>query len=209
LNRPRVICELSAHLAVLLRAGLRSEDDGEVSVVTLESASEIDREGPAPAFFLQLQGIAPDRRAGPCSLLPETGEDSSEGIRERLRRPPLWVSCRYAAGVRGRNREEEEEMLAAVLRILHDHPIVSAEHLPSLRGTGGPRECGPALARGGSWDAGGFPIDLRPDPENWLEVGLQRPRPLISFEVSVPIPSALTEPLSRVLQREVRIWEKG
>ncbi len=209
MNRPRVICELSAHLAVLLRAGLRAEDDGEVAVVALESAAEIDREGPAPAFFLQLQRIAPDRRAGQRALVAETGEDAVEGIRERLRRPPLWVSCRYAAGVRGRNREEDEEMLAAILRILHDHPVLSAEHLPSLRGMGAPREGGPALARGRSWEVGGFRIDLVPESENWIEVGLQKPRPLISFEVSVPIPSALTEPLSRVLQREVRVREKG
>ena len=100
MNRPRVICELSAHLAVLLRAGLRSGDGDGDGVVALESAAEIDREGPAPAFFLQLLRAAPHRRVSQSALIPETGEDSSEGVRERLRRPPLWVSCRYAAGVR-------------------------------------------------------------------------------------------------------------
>jgi hypothetical protein len=192
-NRPRVICELSAYLAVLIRNGLRGEE-GEAETSLLESAADIEREGPSPAFFVHLYAIVPDRRIPRASAVYETADEAGGGQRLEIRRPPLWVACRYLVGVRGRSREEEEEMLAALLRTLHDHPTVSPEHLSSIRGEG-------AVDR--------IPLELIEERESWLAAGLLRPRPMIAVQATVPIFSAMSDPLQRVLNREIRLEDLG
>ena len=81
-------------------------------------------------------------------------------------------------------------MLAAVFRTLHDHPTVSPEHLPSVGQAAGVDR---------------FPIELIEERESWLAAGLLRPRPMVAFQASVPILSAMSDPLHRVLNREIRI----
>ena len=190
-NRPRVICDLSAYLAVLIRSGLRG-DENEAEVFQLESAADIEREGPSPAFFLHLYGITPDRRAPRASTVFESADEAPEGHRLEVRRPPLWVACRYLVGVSGRSREEEEEMLAAIFRTLHDHPTLAPEHLPSIRG---------------AVDVDRFPLELIEERESWLAAGLLRPRPMVALQASVPIVSAMSDPFQRILNREIRLEE--
>ncbi len=195
MRRPRVICELSTYLGILLKAGLRSGAEGDPGVFLLEGPQEIEREGPAPAFFLHLHRVIPDRRAPRAGAFAETASEAQAGLRLEYRHPPLWTACRYLVGVKGRGQEEEGEMVAAALRTLNDHPVVSVEHLPSLRGS-------PFADR--------FPLELSEglrDEEGWRAVGLTRARITVSFQVTVPIPSALSDPLERVLDREIRIQE--
>ena len=109
-----------------------------------------------------------------------------------MRHPPLWVSCRYLAAIRGRTSDEEAEMVAALLRTLHDHPVVSPEHLPSVRTAS---------------YADRYPIEMADDRESWREAGLTVPRLAVSFRITVPVPSALSDPFERVLDREIRIGE--
>ena len=191
--RARIICELSAYLAMLIRSGLRG-GASEAEAAHLESAPDIERDGPSPAFFVHLYAIVPDRRVPRASAVFETADETGEGQRLEVRRPPLWVACRYLAGVRGRNREEEEEMLATVLRTLHDHPSASAEQLPSIRGDA-------------SVDR--IPLELIEERESWLAAGLLRPRPMIAIQASVPILSSMSDPLQRVLNREIRVEDLG
>ena len=192
MKRPRVICELSGYLSILLRSGFRFGEENEPGVRLLASPAEIEKEGPAPAFFLELYHVAPDHRALRASSIHEKLEESRDSPRGEVERPPLWVACRYQSGVRGRSREEEQEMIAALLRTLHDHPLLTAEHLPSLRGLGGVNR---------------FPLEIIEEREGWRHLGLVRPRLLISFQVLVPIPSAITEPLQRVFEREIHLEE--
>ncbi len=191
MRRPRVICELSAYLGILLRAGLRSGDEGDPGPVLLDGPRDLEGDGPAPSFFLRLIRVVPDRRP-PAIASPLESTDPSHGPRHEVRRPPLWVSCRYLTAVRGRTSDEEAEMLAAILRTIHDHPVVSPEHLPSVR----------------PWSyADRFPVELVEEREGWRAAGLGAPRITLAFQATVPIPSALAEPVERVLDREIRIEE--
>jgi uncharacterized protein DUF4255 len=202
LRRPRVICELSTYLGILLKAGLRSGAEGDPGVFLLEHPQEIEREGPSPSFFLHLHRVLPDRRAPRAGSIVEAASDAQPGLRLEYRHPPLWISCRYLLGMKGRGPEEEAEMVAAALRTLMDHPVVSLEHLPSLRGW--------APRAPGAGHADRFPLEIvegSREEEGWRAAGLVRARITVSFQVTVPIPSALSEPLERVLDREIRIQE--
>jgi len=191
-RRPRTICELSAYLAILLRSGLRSGEENDPGVFLLESPADVEREGPSPAIFLQLYSIGLDRRAPRAAAVVEAADEGREGMRVEVRRPPLWTLCRYLVGMRGRSREEEEEMAAAFLRTLHDHPVLTQENLPSLRGSG-------AAER--------YPLEVIEEREGWRLVGLSRPRLLFAFQASIPILSALADPFRHVLDREIQLEE--
>jgi hypothetical protein len=191
LRRPKVIGELSTYLGILLRSGMRSGDEGDQGPIQLGAAKDIEGDGPTPAFFLHLARVVPDRRpAAPMSMV-ESGE-AAHAIRREIRHPPLWVTCRYIVGVRGRNAEEDAELIAAALRALHDHRAVSPEHLPSIRQTA---------------YSDRFPLDLVDPGDGCREAGLELPRPVAAFHVTVPIPSALSDPFERVLDREIRLEE--
>ncbi len=193
MRRPRVICELNTYLGILLRAGLRSGDEGDQGPILLENIQEIEREGPAlPGFFLHLYQLVPERRALRSDAVLEPADNVQVGHRLEVRHPPLWVSCRYLSGVRGRSREEEAEMIAALLRTLHDHPVLTAEHLPSLRSFA---------------SADRIPLELIEGRGSWRDLGLSRPRLTVAFQASVPIPSALVDPLERVLDRRIDLQE--
>jgi hypothetical protein len=190
-KRPRVIGELRSYLGILLRAGLRS-DEKDPGAVFLETAGDLERDGPTPAFFVGLYRIAPDRRPAASTAIVESADEAS-GLRLEARRPPLWVACRFLFAVRGRSIEEELELIAAGLRTIHDHPLIAPEHIPSLRG---------------QWAADRYPLDLIEDRDAWREAGLARPRPAVSCQAIIPIPSALSEPVERILDREIRIGER-
>lgn len=193
MRRPRVICELNTYLGILLKAGLRSGEEGDQGPILLERVQEIEQEGPGlSAFFLHLHRVVPEKRAARAEAFLEASGDVEAGQRLEVRHPPLWVSCTYLAGVRGRSQEEEAEMIAALLRTLHDHPLLAPEHLPSIRGLE---------------YADRYPLELMGLEEGWRELGLAWPRLTVAFRVTVPIPSALLDPLERVLDREIHLQE--
>ena len=194
MRRPRVFWELGTYLGILIRAGLRSGVDGDQGPMLLESPRDIEGEGPASMFFLEMYRVAPEKRASRATALAESMGEAREGLRLEMRHPPLWVACRYLVAVRGKSREDEAEMVAALLRTLNDHPLISSEHLPSVRALG-------PLDR--------YPLEILDDREAWREAGLSRPRLSIAFQVIVPIHSALSDPVDRVLDREIRVEEMG
>ena len=191
MRRPRVIVELASYIGILLRSGLRG-DEGDAGLALLENVGDLEGQGPTPAVFLCLYRVEPERRVPSPWTIGEGGDASGSGIRLDLRRPPLWVGCRFLVAVRGRGAAEEAELISAAYRTLHDHSAISSEHLASIRD----------LAY-----ADRYPVEILDEREAWREAGLSRPRLSVTFRVVVPIPSALADPLDRVLEREITIEE--
>jgi hypothetical protein len=213
--RPKVIQELTRHLAALLETALRPGADGAGgaspaaippralappgpggAILRIAHPGDLEQAPDLPAAGLYLYETAPEARWRPLapSAEPEEGTAARPSLQDFLRRPPLWITCRYALSFRARDPLEEQELAAAALQALHDHPLVPAEALPSLGGEG--------------WNAAGadrFPVSIRSDPELWKALGLARHRLLVPFEATVPLPSSRREPARRVLERLLEI----
>ena len=90
---------------------------------------------------------------------------------------------------------DQHGAVEGALRTLHDHPVIVA----------GGEEIG---ASGVDEGEAGFPLRIVEDSGGWRELGLTEHRLLIAFEVTVPVSSGRTEPVERVLGREVRLEEE-
>jgi len=137
----------------------------------------------------------------PTSITPEPRfrrpgmrvEGAIGGLGERLRGDPLWVRVRYVFLVAGGPLAGQLGAVEGALRTLHDHPILVAGE--------------EAAASGDDGGEAGFPLRIVEDSGGWRELGLTEHRLLIAFEVTVPVASGRTEPVERVLGREVRLEE--
>jgi hypothetical protein len=141
-------------------------------------------------------------------------------LKERLRFPALWVRVRYVLLAAGGGIEDQLGAIAAALRTLHDTPTVSLgvageSESPqpgedsSNRGTLEARKrlLSEEEARQQELEEGSYPLRLVEDAEGWRELGLPEHALTIAFEVTLPIPSARTETLPRVIERELQVEE--
>ncbi|MBI4585638.1 MAG: DUF4255 domain-containing protein [Planctomycetes bacterium] len=196
--RPKVIHELSQHLARMVeaavQAGAAEEPKARVHWIHPQDVDKVDA-GILPVIGLYLLEVAPEARLRSSGAALESGErPAPESLPSHLRRVPLWIACRYVISFRGRHPAEEQELLAAVLQLLYDQPLLAAEALPSLE------ELAPLAGMPNR-----FPIGLPREPELWRILGLSRHRLLLLCEVVVPLPSLRREPARRVLERQLEL----
>jgi hypothetical protein len=140
----------------------------------------------------------------PVSIAPEPRfrrpgmrvEGAFGGVGECLRADPLWVRVRYAFLVAGGPLADQLGAVESALRTLHDHPVLAPAGDEAGAGEGDEGEAG-------------LPLRIVEDAGGWRELGLTEHRLLIAFEATVPVASARTAAVERVLGREVRLEEGG
>src|SRR5262245_53183664 len=200
----RILHELSRHVASLLEEGLEEKSARPAGEGPAGRAPAAGRERtrvyvahPLDPFegedlAARTIGILYPFRVSPDPRFRRPGmaiEPASSG--ERWRWHPLWVRTRFAFLVAGGALEAQLGAVESALRTLHDHAAVPASALGLDPGEEEPL----------------YPLRLVDDPEAWRELGLAEHLLLSLFEVTVPIESDRSEPLERVLDREVIIEE--
>jgi hypothetical protein len=198
--RPRILYELSRHLAILLEEGMRGGtgeggSQGRIPVFLCHPLDPIQAEDPRredlaahTAGILYPVRVIPEpryRQVGPSLEPARQGQ-----FRDRFRRPSLWLRARFVFLVAGGTLEMQLEAIAASLRTLHDAASIE---LPEWDESGEPAE------------GGVLPLRIVEDSEGWRELGLTDHRLSITFEVAFSIRSARVEEVDRVLEREVTL----
>jgi hypothetical protein len=216
--RPRVLYELSRHLAVLLEHGLAGERGARIPVFVCHPLDVLQDAEPyrkQAAAVLYPFSVVPEERFRPAGWSAqvtaerEGGRAVPEPADEELVYPPLWVRVRYVVLLVGGTIEEQLEALAAALRTLHEHGSVTWDSLQ--RDDGAPERDGkdpPPPAPVAGEEGGSLPLRLLGDIGAWRELGLSAHHLTIAFEVSVPIPASRTERASRVVERDVQLEEE-
>ncbi len=190
--RPRVLYELSRRLTILLEEGLRG--GGVIPRIPVFLCHPHDplegREGleNSVAAILYPVRIAPEPRFRGSGMEWEPASQGQSG--DLLRLQSLWVTVRYLFLVAGGTLELELEALGAALRTISDHPALSLE----LEGE--PGEPAETVV---------CPLSIVEPSEGWRDLGLEDHRLLFAFEAAAPIRSLVTEPVGRVLEREVSV----
>lgn len=205
--RPRILYELSRRLAALLEESLRAGAAGRIPVFLCHPLDPLERteelEGNAAGILFPVR-VTPDIRFRRTGLHLETAGPGGQG--ESFRLEDLWVKVRYAFLVAGGSLELELEAMAAALRTLHDNPSISLD-LEALEAA--PlSEVGHEADRAPQGEAS-FPLTIVEAPDGWRELGLPDHRLVIAFEVTVPIRSERTEPVVRVLERDLEVEGGG
>jgi hypothetical protein len=233
--RPGILYDLSQRLAVLLEDGLRgTRGEPKIPVLICHPLDPIENkenlQGGTVGVLYPVR-VSPESRLRAASLALETGftlerGQAGEDLKERIRLPGLWLRVRYLFLLAGGTVENQLGAIAAALRTLHDHPLItlgpagaegggqrtedsarSSQGAASAGERRGPpdetsREGGPEEAAQGS-----FPLRILEDCEGWRELGLSEHRLTISFEVTIPLASERSEPVERIFERELEIEE--
>jgi hypothetical protein len=181
---PLILHELSQRLAVLLEEGIRSTKTAPVFLChpldPLEAREELASH---TVGVLYPYRFSPERRFRQPGMALEAAANDA---REVLRKAPLWIRARYAFLAAGGGLKDQLDVLGAALRTLHDTPAVALED-----GTGA------------------YPLEVIDEPGGWRELGLTEHRLMAFFEVVVPLASARTERVERVLDRSLRLEAAG
>lgn len=180
-----------------------SNDFGrDLSIFSISAPGELD-ESSAPAVGLYLWEVLPhtDHRVSGHSVEfavpPGAPGRRSAGVSpDRLRRAPVWLSCRYCVLFRTNRCQEEQQLVAAVLQTLSERPTVGRQELPSLSSDDFLESHGDRFA-----------IRLSTREDLWRVLGLEAPRLLVSFTVCIPLPLSPGRPLGRIFERDVRLEE--
>jgi hypothetical protein len=203
--RPKVIQELSSYLAGLFRAGLRSGERGEALFPVYWGHPRDFDEHPELSSATPLVGLClldvrpePRVRAGAALVEGHATMAAERQLEVRVLRQPLWVNCRYLLSIRSDDPLEEQELVAAALQLLHDHPLVPIESFESLRESQWLRAAGES-----------FPIRWVSGAGDAGAPALKRHRILVAFEATVPVPSTRQESRSGVGEREFRMHRLG
>ncbi len=199
--RPKVVQELSDYFATLLRSGLRAGRRGEgLFPVYWGHPRDLDAHPEigslSPLVGLCLLQITPETRVRATRVAVEAdgGLTESSSIDASLVAAPFWVACRYLLSIRSDDPVEEQELAAAALQVLLDNPVVPLEHFDSLA----PEPwLGDTIA--------GFPITVRRDAGIWRDHGLSRHHLLLTFDVTLPLPSSRRRKAARVVERRVAL----
>lgn len=206
--RPKVVQELSSHLAGLLRAGLRAQTGEGLFPVYWGHPRDFDEHpdlaAVSPLVGLCLLEVLPEPRVRPGQTMVESGTRFSEraALESSLQGVPYWLACHYVLSIRSDEPVEEQELVAASYQLLLDNPLVFRTAFESLKDE--------------SWLAGvadSFPLTVRRETGMWRTLGLRRHRLLIAFDVTVPVPSSRAQPVVRVAERrfelELDVEESG
>jgi hypothetical protein len=142
----------------------------------------------------------------PVSITPEPRlrrpgmriEGTLAGSTERFRADPLWVRVRYVFLVAGGSLADQLGAVESALGTLHDNPIIAPVGEDADEG-----------GNAGEDGEEGLPVRIVEDPGGWRELGLGEHRLLIALEVTLPIASARTAPVERVIARDLEIEERA
>lgn len=169
--RPRILYELSRHLAILLENGLKEGGNGRrVPVFLCHPLDPMEHRESLDASTLGIlypTRISPDPKLRHAGLSLETSMPFEGGRArrvdmpgdpgDRLRMPGLWVKVRYAFLVAGGSIEDQLEAIGAALRTLHDNPYIKIDDAPRAPSSGGAPEGSPAESGVGGEASAGDP----------------------------------------------------
>jgi len=234
--RPGILYDLSQRLAVLLEDGLRGHRaEPRIPVLICHPLDPIENkenlQGGTVGVLYPLR-VSPESRLRAASLALEgfalERGPAGEDLKERVRLPGLWLRVRYVFLLAGGTVQNQLGAIAAALRTLHDHPLITLG--PAGAEGGGERTEDPARSSQGAGAAGegdrrgpadetsreggpqevaqgSFPLRILEDCEGWRDLGLSEHRLTVSFEVTIPLASERTEPVERIFERELEIEE--
>jgi hypothetical protein len=209
--RPRILHDLSRHLAIRLEEGIRGGAEEKPIPVFLchpldlaeaaaagplegvvepqESGEVVVRTaGTRVAGALYLYRIAPDARYRQAGSFAEPALDAAIAVQRR--RYGFWVRLRYAFLVLGGSHEDELGALGGALQTLYATPYLSLAELGTDDGSV-------------SAEVDCFPVEVVEDPGVWRELGLEEHRLGVVFEVSLPLASREVEQLAAVVDRDL------
>jgi len=204
--RPRILHDLSRHLAIRLEEGIRGgAEENPVPVylchpLDLAHAPAVrqgdrasgtgGRSGGHVAGALYLSRIAPARRFRQAGRFAE--RDAGPGLPARARRFGVWTRLRFGFMVIGGSHEEELGALAAALQTLDSMPFISLEELGSSDGSL-------------SSEVDAVALEIVDDDGLWRELGMDEHRLAVVFEVTLPLQSREVEPLATVVDRDLAV----
>lgn len=211
--RPRVLYDLSQHLALRLEKGMEEEEgDGQrIPVYLCHPLDPLeDGEDPESALgVLYLLRLTPERGAGPCGAALLRGGSAPPQPQETLPLPSLWMRARFVFLLLGGDLEVRLTAFAAALQTLHEESEVRLE---AVVGDGG--EAAPAMAsedlggRRGREEGEGFPLRLVNPRASWRQLGLPEHRLTLAFDVTFAVPSRRSVTLERTFERRL-LFETG
>ncbi len=206
---PRILYELSQEVSILIESGLRDEGDQRIPVFFCHPLDSLeDQPDAAEGTFgiLYMTRITPETNLRQSGL--EVTSGATDGPKQRLRRPPLWVRVRYVFLVAGGDVEQQLVALASVLQTLHDHPCVRMRP-PRDESDGEEEDGGEELGKESGASDAVYPLRLVEDGEGWRELGLPEHRLALAFEVTCPIPASQVETVDRIQERGLEFEESA
>ncbi len=211
--RPRILHNLSRHLAIGLEEGIRGgAGENPIPVylchpLDLADAPPSTSEGPVEGSSVR-EGRSSGRAAGAlylCRVAPDsryrqagtyTEPPLGPALPAHVRRYGLWVRLRYVFMVLGGSHEEELGALSGALQALSASPFVGVDKLCE-------EENGD---RGGvSPEVAALPLEIVEDASIWREIGMEEHRLAVVFDVSLPLASLHAEPVGKVVDRDISI----
>jgi len=211
--RPRVLYDLSQHLALRLEKGMEEEGDGQrIPVYLCHPLDPLeDGEDPESALgVLYLLSLTPERGAGPGGAAVLRGGSAPPRPQATLPLPSLWMRARFVFLLLGGDLEVRLTALAAALQTLHEESEVRLE--PAV-GDGG--EATPATAsedlggERGCEEGEGFPLRLVNPRASWRQLGLPEHRLTLAFDVTFAVPSRRSVTLERTFERRLLFQPSG
>ena len=214
--RPRVLHNLSRHLAIALEEGIRGgAGENPIPVylchpLDLAAVPLSSSEGPVSGSDVG-QGRSSGRAAGAlylCRVGPDTryrqagtfAEPSlGPALAAHVRRFGLWVRLRFAFMVLGGSHEEELGALSGALQALSAAPFVEVDRLTEDGGDRG----------GVSREVEALPLEIVEDASVWRELGMEEHHLAVVFDVLLPLESPRAESVGKVVDRDISIETTG
>lgn len=209
--RPRILHDLSRHLAIRLEEGIRGgvEENpipvylchpldladtpaggGVGQAMGVGQAIGVGQAGGGAAGALYLSRITPDTRYRQAGTFAEASLGPALPV--HVRRYGFWVRVRFVFMVCGGSHEEELGALTGGLQALAALPVLGVAEVTEDPGSVSP-------------EVETLPIEIVDDVDVWREIGMSEHRLAVVFDVSVPLASTNLEAAPKVVDRELEL----